>query len=407
MDTLPLSIFSNFLVFSVIVLLIVLCLGSLWFYGYTVYSAIDYLTHADSTVDLEFHPKVSILKPLHGLNAGTYQNLRSFCQQDYPHYQIVFAVQDDADPSVEIVQKLMQEFPLQDIQLVVSNQAVGNNPKVNSLANAATEAKYKLWVIADSDIRVGKDYLRRIVQPLRYPGVGVVTCPYRSQGEGWAANLAALRTAAEFHPNMLVSRCMEGVHFALGSTIAIRKELLTKLGGFEAVADYFADDVQLGRLPAMLGYRVVLSDYVVEQGLSADSLWAVLRQHIRWARGVRVAQPWVYIGKIITYGTVANLLLLWVSGAAWWSWMLLALTWAGRLLMGWVVGVGCLQDSSTRRYWWLLPIYDLISFGVWCCGWMGNTIHWCNRQFRLLPGGKLQDMLTEQQKNYVPVLEEV
>lgn len=398
MDTLTLSLS---------VLLIILCLGALWFYSYAIYGAIDYLTHANLEVDSEFHPRVTLLKPLCGADSDTYLNLLSFCQQDYPHYQIVFAVQDLADPSVEVVQKLMQNFPEQDIQLVVSNQAVGSNPRVNHWANAAAVAKYGLWVLADDDIRVGKDYLQRIVQPFRYPGVGVVTCPYRSQAQGWVAILEALGAATELHPNALVARRLEGIHFALGSTIAIRKDLLDKLGGFEVIADYVADDFQLGALPATLGYRVVLSNYVVEQHLSNDSFWAVLQRQTSWARGLRASRPLEYVGRMTTYGTVASLLLLVVTGGSALGWTFWSLTWVARLAMAAVVGVGCLQDAATKRYWWLLPIYDLISFAVWCRGLLGNTVIWQGQRFHLLPGGQLtRNALSP--KNYpLPVLEKI
>lgn len=419
MDTLPffspsiLPVVLGLAVFS----LTVLSLGALWFYSYVIYAAINYLIDSSPAAAPEFCPRLTILKPLCGADADTYDHLQSFCQQDYPHYQIVFAVQSAADPAIEMVQRLIQQFPERDMQLVVSSQTIGVNPKVNNLANAATAAKHSLWVIADSDIRVGPDYLQHIVQPFRYPGVGVVTCPYRSEAKGWVATLEALGTATELHPGILVARCMEGMQFALGSTIAIRHHLLTKLGGFEAIADYLADDFQLGRLPATLGYRVVLSHYVVEHGLAADSLWEALQRQIRWARGIRVSRPVGYAGKIITYGTVTSLLLGLLSSSIW-AWALLSFVWLARLAMAWIVGVACLNDRSTRRYWWLLPLYDLISFGIWCCGLVGNTINWRGQRFRLLPDGKVRAMVDSQrpqssqsqqsqQKSYaLPTLEE-
>jgi ceramide glucosyltransferase len=387
-----------------VVLLLGLCLGALWFYGYGIYSTISYLAHQDA-VDQEFRPRLTILKPLCGVDAETYTNLLSFCQQDYPHYQIVFGVQNPADPCIELVQKLMRQFPELDIQLVVSNRTIGINPKVNNVANAAEQAKYSLWVLADSDIRVGPDYLQTIVQPFRYPGVGVVTCPYRSLADNWVSRLEALGTATEFHPGVLVSRQMEGVHFALGSTIAIRQEVLSKFGGFEAIADYLADDFQLGRLPASVGYRVVLSRYVVEHGLSHSSGWEALQRQIRWARGIRVSRFWGYLGKGISYGTVTSLLLVCLLHGSIWGWVMLSGVWSARLTLGLLVGVGCLNDASTRRYWWLLPLYDLISFGIWCCGLIGNSIAWRGQQFRLLAGGKLQ-ALVKPQSSYLPILEE-
>lgn len=357
-------------------------------------------------MDPGFHPKVTILKPLRGSDPETYSNLRSFCQQDYPQYQIVFAVQDAADPSIEIVQRLIRQFPERDIQLVVSNRTIGINPKINNLSNAAIEAKYELWVLADSDIRVGRDYLQQIVQPFRYPGVGVVTCPYRSQAKGWVALLEALGATAEFS-DRLVARHRHGVHFALGATIALRKELLIRSGGFEAIADYLAGDFLIGRLAATIGYRVVLSDYVVDQCLTADSCWEAFHRQTRWARGNRVSRPGSYWRRGTTYGTVASLLLLGLSGGSSWAWVILGLVWLMRLAMGWIVGVVCLQDQPTRRFWWLLPFYDLISFGGWGCGLAGHVIKWRGHRFRLLPDGKLQPLVGTHLQSYaLPILEE-
>jgi ceramide glucosyltransferase len=383
--------------------LLALCLGALWFYSYGIFSAINYLMHREP-LEPEFHPKLTILKPLCGIDAETEVNLRSFCQQDYPHYQIVFAVQNPADPAVELVQRLIEQFPERQIDLVINNRTIGVNPKVNNVANAAAAAKYSLWVIADSDIRVGSDYLQQIVQPFRYPGVGVVTCPYRSNVRGWVACLEALGTATELHPGVLVSRQMEGVHFALGSTIAIRKEVMVRLGGFEVIADYLADDFQLGRLPASVGYRVVLSHYVVEHGLSSSSIWEALQRQIRWARGIRASRPGGYIGKGITYGTVTSLLLLLVLHGSGFAWIVLSCVWLARLALGLLVGVGCLDDSSTRRYWWLLPLYDLISFSIWCCGLVGSSIAWRGQRFRLLAGGKLQALVNRSTAYALPPL---
>lgn len=393
--------------FSISVPLFLLCLGALWFYGYAIYSMVDYLSQAETPV-LDYAPPVTILKPLCGLDDNTDANLASFCEQNYPRYQVIFAVKEATDPSVEVVQKLIHQFPDRDIQLVISNREIGANPKVNNLANAASAAKHELWVIADSDIRVGKDYLQKVVQPLRYPGVGVVTCPYRSQATGLVATLEAIGTATEFHPGVLVARKLEGVHFAFGQTIVIRRVLLEKLGGFEAIADYLADDFQLGNLPATVGYRVVLSHYIVEHGLSSHAFWISLQRQMRWARGIRVSRPWGYLGKIFTYGTVMSLGLLGVSGGSPLGWTMLVLTWTIRSLMAWMIGIWWLNDRPTRRGWWLLPLYDMISFVVWCGGLMGNSIEWRGNRFRLLPGGKLQPIsATVPHKYALPALEKI
>lgn len=369
--------------------LVILCLGSIWFYTFAVYGAIDCFSHPTS-VNPEFHPPITVLKPIRQLNSDAYDTLASFCQQSYPRYQIIFAVQDSTDPSIELVQKLIHQFPECDIELVIDDRAIGANPKVNNLSNAARLAKYDLWLMADADIAVGSDYLSRVVQPFQQSQVGVVTCAYRSQAKSWVAILEALGTATEFHAGVLVARKLEGMSFALGSTIAIRKAVLETIGGFAAIANYLADDFQLGHLPAAAGYQVVLSDYVVEHVLADSPLLESVQRQIRWSRGTRVSRPWGYAGLIFTYGTVTSVFLPLVTGGAAWSWLLLAMVWLIRLTMGGAVGVWGLQDPYARRFWWLMPLRDWISFVIWLGGFVGSTIEWRGERLRLTRGGKLE-----------------
>jgi ceramide glucosyltransferase len=370
-------------------LLFILSLSADWFYGYAIYAGFLFSSRSYS-INPDFHPSVTILKPICGLDGDAYENLASFCQQDYPEYQIIFAVRDAADPGIEIVQKIIHYFPEMDIQLVASDRTIGTNLKVSNLANAAAVAKYEILVIADSDIRVGRDYLQRVVQPLQDENVGVVTCPYRSLAKGWVAILEALGNATDFHAGVFVSKHLEGVQFAFGSTIVIRQAVLEAIGGFPAIADYLADDFQLGYLPAQLGYEVVLSDYVVEHVLATTTLVDSIKRQIRWARGMRVSRPWGYLGLIFTYGTATSLLFLIATGGSIWGWVVLGITWSIRLAMAWVVGVYILKDSFAKKFLWLVPIQDLINFAVWGYGLVGSTIEWRGQQLKLTKGGKLK-----------------
>jgi ceramide glucosyltransferase len=373
---------------TIVALLLFLCILAIWFYCYAIYGAWD-LFGQSQTIDGEFHPPVTILKPICGLDADAYENLASFCQQDYPEYQIIFAVQNPNDPNIEIVQKLIQEYSAQDIELIVCNQVIGANPKVNNLANASDCAKHDIWLIADSDIRVSKNYLQEIIQPFQDLQVGVITCPYRSIVQGWVAITEALGTACEFHPGVLVARKLEGIKFACGSTIAIRKSVWSEIGGWKAIADYLADDFQLGYQSAALGYKVVLSNYVVEHVLSSSSLVESLQRQIRWSKGIRVSRPWGYLGTIFTNGTIISLLLVMITQAAVWSLVLMAVVFLTRMTMAWVVGAWGLKDQSAQRFWWLMPCRDLLSFTVWLCGFVGNTIEWRGQKLKLNRNGKL------------------
>ncbi|MBD2354682.1 bacteriohopanetetrol glucosamine biosynthesis glycosyltransferase HpnI [Tolypothrix sp. FACHB-123] len=369
-------------------LLLILCLAAICFYCYSIYAAIAFFTQT-RTIDPAFLPQVTILKPICGVDRDAEDNLASCCQQDYPEYQIIFAVRDREDPAIAIIDKLIQQFPNVDIQLVVSDRIIGANLKVSNLANALTAAKYEILLIADSDIRVGKDYLQRIVQPLQDEKVGVVTCLYRSLAQGWVTSFEALGIATSFHPSVLVSNQLENIKFAFGSTIIIRKQALEAIGGFNAIADYLADDFQLGYLPAQVGYRVFLSNYIVDHILDESTLADVIQRQIRWLRCIWVSRPWGYLGLVFTYGTVTSLLLLLVTKGSIIGWTGLVITWVLRLIMAWVIGVRVFNDPVTKQYFWLIPFRDLIHFAIWCYGFFGKAITWRGQQLQLIQGGKL------------------
>ena len=374
-------------------LLLILCLSAVSFYTYGVYTAIAFLL-SSPPINPEFHPPVTILKPLCGVDKGTYTNLASFCQQNYPQYQIIFSVRSSTDPSIEVVKKLIQQFPEIDISLVVRDHIIGANLKISNLANAVTSAKHDILVIADSDIRVNSDYLQTVIQPLQDEKVGVVTCLYRSTAQGIATILEAICTATDFQAGILVSQQLEGIKFALGSTIVIRKTTLAKIGGFAAVADYLADDYQLGYLPTQAGDNVVLSNYVVEHGLGYSSLFNAINRQIRWARCIRVSRPGGYIGLIFTFGTISSLLLLITSSGSILSWLVLSITLPMRFIMAWVIGVKVLNDEVTKKYFWLILIADIVRFIIWCCGFVGNTIEWRGTKFKLVKDGKLEMIIS-------------
>ena len=366
----------------------ILCLSAVLFYCYAVYAAITF-ARSPHPQNPYFHPPVSVLKPLCGADDQTYTNLAAFCQQDYPEYQIIFGVRDPSDPCIPIVEKLIQQFPQVDMSLVVSDRVIGTNLKVSNLANIVNTAKHDIFLLADSDIRVGTDYLQRIIQPLQDEEVGVVTCLYRSSAKGIAAYLEAIGTATDFHPGVLVSQQLEGIKFAFGSTIVIRKTILNQIGGFSTIADYLADDFQLGYLPAQAGYKVILSDYVVDHILARSTIKDSFNRQLRWTRCIRVSRPWGYLGLVFTFGTVSSLLLLLNTGGTVFGWTVLAITWLMRLIMGWLVGVKILNDPVTRKFFWIIPLRDLIYLIIWCLGFVSNTIEWRGQHLKLIKGGKL------------------
>ncbi|MGB8698286.1 MAG: bacteriohopanetetrol glucosamine biosynthesis glycosyltransferase HpnI [Thermosynechococcaceae cyanobacterium] len=368
-----------FLIFSLL---------ALGFYSYSIYASLSFFS-IPALTQSKYCPPISILKPICGLDRDSYEKLSSFCQQDYPVYQIIFGVRDSEDSAIPVLRKIIADFPHVDIRLAINDRVIGNNLKVSNLANIVPYARYDLLLISDSDIRVGKDYLKHIVQPFQDLQTGVVTCLYRSRAYGLIATLEALSISTDFHAGVLAARQLGWMKFAMGSSILIRKSVLQKIGGFEAIADYLADDFMLGNLPVQAGYRVVLSDYVVEHALDTQTLTDLIQHQTRWNRCTRASNFGGYLGLIFSHGVAMSLLFLLFSQGSVLGWAVLALVWSMRVLMGWVVGVHCLQDEVAAQWLWLIPLRDLLSFGLWCYGLMGDRIVWRGQQFRLGKDGKL------------------
>lgn len=372
-----------------LLLFLTLSLTAVGFYLVALWAARDFFSRGKRSLPPDFSPPVSLLKPVQGLDPKSYENLASFCRQDYPRYQVLFGVRSEREPIVPVLHRIARDFPAVDIQIVFCRGVRGANPKVSSLIQMEGQARHPFLLVSDADIRVGRDYLRQLVQPMRRPGVGAVTCMCRSLSKGCLGTLEALWESTEFCPSVLVAWKTEGIKFALGSTVLVRREALEKIGAFQTIADYLADDFLLGNRIDAAGYRVALSDVVVEHDLSAMSLRSLIRRQIRWNRGIRVSRPWGYRGLIFTHGIPMSLALLLVSGGALWCWGVLALTWMMRLRMAYSIGAVHLEDRAAKRFWIWVPVQDLISFTLWWFGLWGSVVHWRGRTFRLLKDGRL------------------
>ncbi len=360
--------------------LIALVAGLLWFAD----------RRRQRALGLSFTPPATIFKPVRDADAEAYENFASFCRQDYPDYQVVFGVREENDPVVPIIRRLMADFPERDIELVISPNEIGYNAKVSNLQNMYRRAKHDILLVVDSDIRVEPDYLRRVIAPMQQPHVGMVTCLYRGvNATTFAGLLENVGISSTFGPEVCSARSLEGIKFALGSTIVMRRDLLERIGGFPAVADYLADDFLLGNLTTREGYEVVLSDCVVEHVSDHDTMSAMLKHQLRWGRSTRISRPWGYRGLILTYGTATALAALLAWNFAGFAWRLFAATMLIRFLPVFVVGVWGLKDRALARYFWLAPLRDLITFGVWVVSFVGDEIEWRGVKFRVAPGGKL------------------
>ena len=334
-------------------------------------------------------PRVTILKPLCGAVPHLYESLRSFCEQDYPEYQIVVGVRDADDSAVKVVSRLMAEYPRLDLRLVVNDRVLGTNPKVSNLANLYEAAKHDVLLVADSDIRVGPDYLRSVVAPLDDRQVGLVSCLYRGIADrGLWATLGAMFINEWFFPSALVGAHLEGVAHAFGATMVCRREMLERIGGFAALAHYLADDYRLGQLVTREGERVVIARYVVDTAVAAATFRELFLRELRWARTYRTVRPVGYFFSVVTLALPIALLALLAMRAAPAS-VVAVLALVGVRLTGAVVFSRALALPVSWRHLSLVPIRDTLSLAIWALSFLGRTVYWAGRRFRVDRDGKL------------------
>jgi ceramide glucosyltransferase len=331
---------------------------------------------------------ISVLKPLAGVDDGLEDNLRSFFEQDYPDFEILFAVRSPTDPAIAIVERLRACYPAIPSRLLVTGEPPYPNAKVFSLDRMLVAARYDLLVMADSDIRVTREMLSTIAAEFQDPHLGLATCPYRAvPGPSVWSTLEAVGLNTEFLGGVLVARMLDGVKFALGPTIAARRSTLQGIGGFDAVKDYLAEDFVMGKLAAERGDGVILSSYVIEHRIGAQPFAANLKHRLRWCRSTRRSRPWGYIGQVFTNPLPLGLA-LYAAKPEWWP--VLAATALLRAAAGWATAWYVLRDRLTLRHWWLVPVQDVLSFLVWAAGFFGNTILWRGRKYYLLSDGRFE-----------------
>ncbi len=331
-------------------------------------------------------PPVSILKPLAGAEDGLEENLRSFFAQDYPQFEILFAVRDAADPAVDVVERLQAEHPQVPSRLIVTGEPPYPNAKVYALEQMLAAARNELVVMSDSDIRAGADMLRTVAAEFSDPRLGLATCPYRAvPGRGVWSTLEAIGLNTEFLAGVLAARLLEGMRFAVGPTIAARRAALNAIGGVQRVKDYLAEDFMLGKLVAEAGWGVILSSYVIEHHIGGGGWRENLRHRLRWVRSTRRSRPAGYVGQFFTYPLPLATILVAVA-PAWWP--VAAAAALARTAAAWMVAGRVLADPLTARGWWLVALHDYISFILWIAGFFGNTIEWRGRRYCLHRDGR-------------------
>ncbi len=369
-------------------LLAALVAGSLVYCILTIVAAVRY--RAVEVPPLQAAPPISILKPLAGVDLGLEENLRSFFEQQYPYFEILFAVRSAADPAIKVVESLQAQYRAVPSRLIVTGEPPYANAKVFSLDRMLAAARHDLVVMSDSDIRVTPDMLSRMAAEFQDKRVGLATCPYRAvPGRSIWSTLEAIGLNTEFIGGVLVARMVDGMKFALGPTIAARRETLERIGGFDAVKDFLAEDFVMGKLAAERGDTVILSSYVIEHRIGAQPFAANFRHRLRWNRSTRRSRPWGYIGQVFT-NPLPLALLLWAAAPAWWP--TVAATVILRAAAAWATAGLVLSDPLTARLWWAVPIQDVASFVVWVAGFFGNTILWRGRRYFLQSDGRFEPL---------------
>jgi ceramide glucosyltransferase len=364
-------------------ILLVVLLGCLSYSILQIVAAFRYL--AVKAPAVRSAETISILKPLAGIDLDLESNLRTFFEQDYPSFEILFAVRHENDPALPVVTRLQSEYSHVPSRVMITGEPPYPNAKVYSLERMLAVAANDLVVMSDSDIRVTPTLLRAVSAEFQDPALGIATCPYRAIGGGsfWS-ELEATGMNTDFWGGALVARMLEGMYFAVGPTIAARRHVIESIGGFARVKDYLAEDFVLGQFAAKAGHGVILSSYVIEHHIGSASWKENVEHRLRWARSTRRSRPAGYVGQLFTMPFPVALLVCLFS-PAWWP--VLPVTVIVRAVAAYVVSVKVLRAKIN---WLLLPIEDLIGFCFWLAGFFGNTISWRGRTYRLFADGKFE-----------------
>lgn len=341
-------------------------------------------------------PAVSLLVPVCGLDAGAWENWSSLCEQDYATYEVLFGVQDLPDPALPVLKELCQKYP-DRARWYLCNEIRGINRKMSNLSQLLPHARYDVIVLADSDVRVTRVYLRSITAPLADPTIGVVTCGYIDHHpKRLGAAFLAMGRCIDFIPSVLIARFLDGgLRFAIGPTVVLRRQVLEDIGGFEIALNRIGDDYRLGYTAWQAGYRVELSRYILDNDCSDESFLKAVQRELRWARTIRSNRGNQYFGMVFIFGTVYSALL----------WGLFPTPWTLSVFLGvqgirWLQAIISMVLMGTPRlllWLWLLPLRDVMSFLIWLGGCFGNRIYWRGRWLRVYRHGQLQEIVKDSQ----------
>jgi len=346
-------------------------------------------------------PPVTIFKPVHGMEARLEENLESFFQQDYPDFEIIIGARSADDPAIVLAEKLRQSYPQVKSRIVASGPPLWPNAKVYTLDKMIALSRNDYFVISDSDVRVGPDFLRNVVPPLFDRKLGLVSCLYRGDpaGDFWST-LEAIGMSVEMPSGVVVADMLEGIRFALGPAVALRRDALDAIGGIASTADYYSDDYVLGNKIWAAGYKVVFSHYIIHHVLTPRPLVRTLGDQLRWMKSTRHSRPWGHIGSGLTFAMPFAILGLVAATALGHAQLGLALFAAGflnRLIQAVAVGWGLLKDPRALRLCWLYPLRDLQGFFVWAASFASHNFYWRGEIYRFTDDGRIVAQSRERQ----------
>lgn len=334
-----------------------------------------------------FTPPISNLQPIRGLDHEAYENFASLCRQDYPDYELLFCVGAEEDPAVPVIRQLARDFPDRQIRLLIGSGRSAINDKVAKLVRLVREAKNEVLVINDSDVRVSPDYLRSVVAPLEDPRIGAVTCLYAStEDRTLAEKLQSVGMMSDFFAGILVSRQLEGVRFALGTTIVTTRSNLAEFGGYESLENRPGDDFLVGNLIAERGHAVELLPYTVLAVSDYASFKQLLHKRMRWMVVMRHMRPAGHFGLLFTQGLPWALLAIAlhpsIVAACFWLGIYMAL----RLAMMWTIGIHGLKRNQLWRQAALIPVWDAMAFVIWVASFFRTSLRWRDGRYRIQNG---------------------
>ena len=334
-------------------------------------------------------PAVSVLKAIKGLDPRCAENLSGFCVQDYPHYEVLFGFRDHDDPAIPVAGAIAASASC-SARVVIEESGSGTNQKVLNLKTLADSSRYPLLALSDSDMAVDTYYLRRIVSEFRNGGkTGIVTSLYKiSRPSSVGSALESLNIALDFIPSVLVARRLEGVTFGLGASILVSREALREIGGFESIADFLADDYQIGYRLSRKGYKNIISRYVIENRVGSVSVTDHLVHQLRWARTYRASRPWGFLGYGITHAFAFAVLFFCLEPG-----LVSALTAGSVLCVRYALALTVYRKVICTREWLrfliLLPLKDVLSFVVWLWSFAGAKVSWRGTSYRITPDGRM------------------